>query len=265
MKIKTQLLGILNVTPDSCFDGGRYLGLEAALKRGIEIEKEGADWIDIGGESTRPGAKYVSEDEELERILPVIKELKNLVKIPISIDTYKPHVAKQALLAGANAINDITGLQDPEMLALAKEFAVPVCVMHMQGTPTTMQIAPSYPNGVIPELLSWFDRHIEHLLSKGIKASQIWVDPGIGFGKTADQNMEILRHLNDFKKLGFPLFLGLSRKSFMMHYIKRTREELLSATLAAACYAMQQDVDYLRVHDVGSHRDAITLLDGILS
>lgn len=265
MKIKTQLFGILNVTPDSCYDGGRYLELEAACKHGMEMEKEGADWIDIGGESTRPGAKYVSETEEIERVLPVIKALKNSINIPMSIDTYKPHVAEKALLAGARAINDITGLQDPEMVALAKDFDVPVCLMHMQGTPMTMQLAPSYPQGVVPELLSWFSKQIERLLSNGIKDSQIWIDPGIGFGKTAEQNMEILRCSKDFKKLGFPLFLGLSRKSFMMHYIRKPREELLSATLAAACYAVQQNVDYLRVHDVGSHRDAITLLDGILS
>jgi dihydropteroate synthase len=265
MKKNTQLFGILNITPDSCYDGGQYFDLELAVKRGIRIEQEGADYIDIGGESTKPNAVFVTEDEELRRVIPVIKALKSQIKIPISIDTYKPNVAEAALLAGATIINDISGLSNPRMVDIALEFDVPVCVMHMQGNPATMQIAPDYPRGVTIEMLEWFDHKIESLLAVGMNPSRIILDPGIGFGKTAVQNVELLQNLPLFKKLGFPLFLGLSRKSFIMHYISKPREELLSATLAVASYAIQQRVDYLRVHDVGSHRDAITILDGILS
>lgn len=262
---KPQIFGILNVTPDSCYDGGQYLKEQAAIARACEMEAEGADWIDIGGESSRPGALPVPEDEEIHRVIPVIKALKKNIKIPISIDTYKPKVAKLALEAGASFINDITGLENREMIAVAKEFRVPVCVMHMQGTPGTMQKAPSYPRGVVFELLEWFEKKIEHLLKENFFPSQIILDPGIGFGKTAEQNIEILQNLSHFKKFGFPLFLGLSRKSFIMHYIKKTRSELLPATLAVASFAIQQKVEFLRVHDVGSHRDVITILDGILS
>lgn len=259
---KTQLFGILNTTPDSFFDGGKYFNFKNAIQRGIQIEQEGADWIDIGGESTRPNASYVSAEEEMVRVLPVIRELKNLVKIPISIDTYKPEVAKAALEAGASLINDISGLSSPEMVAIAKDYQCPVCVMHMQGTPSTMQINPCYPLGVVQELLLWFEKKIDSLLSNGI--SQIILDPGFGFGKTVQHNIELLKNISEFKKFGYPLFLGLSRKSFIMHTIKKSREELLPASIAVASFAKLQKVDYLRVHDVGSTRDAMTILDGIL-
>lgn len=265
MKQYTQIFGILNVTPDSCYDGGRYLTIDAAIERAREIEQEGADFIDIGGESTRPGAAVVSEEEEIRRVIPIIKELKRQIKIPISIDTYKPKVAELALEAGASLINDISGCSSLEMIAIAHHYAVPISVMHMQGTPATMQKAPHYPGGVLPELLEWFERKIDSLLKAKISPSKIILDPGIGFGKTAEQNVEIIQNLPLFKKLGFPLLLGLSRKSFIMHYVKKPREELLPATLAVASFAIQQKVEFLRVHDVGSHRDAITILDGILS
>lgn len=263
INMKTQLFGILNTTPDSCFDGGKYFTLESAVKRGIQIEQEGGDWIDIGGESTRPNASYVSIEEEKNRVIPVILELKRQIKIPISIDTYKPEVAEAALKAGASFINDITGLSSPEMRAVAKHYQCPVCVMHMQGTPSTMQINPCYPQGVVPELLHWFEEKIERLLACGI--SQIILDPGFGFGKTVQQNIELLKNISEFKKFGLPLFLGLSRKSFIMHTIKKSRDELLPSSIAVASFAIQQKVDYLRVHDVGSTRDAINILDGIIT
>ena len=265
MKQNTQIFGILNITPDSCYDGGLYQENEKAIAHALKMQEEGADYIDVGGESTRPGASAVSLDEEIARVIPVIRQLKEALKIPISIDTYKPKVAKLAIEAGASMINDITGLSDPEMVKVAIECDVPVCVMHMQGTPETMQMAPSYPNGIIPELLNWFEKKIENLLKAGMKLDNIILDPGIGFGKTPKQNLEIIKEIARFKRFGLPLFLGLSRKSFIMHYVKKPREELLPATIALASFLVQQKVDYLRVHDVGSHRDTITILDGLNS
>ena len=209
-------MGILNCTPDSFFDGGRYFDEKAAIRRGLEMVEEGADIIDIGGESTRPGAKEVSIEEELRRVIPVIKALKDH---PISIDTCKPEVAEKALEAGATLINDVTGFRQPEMRQIAAEAEVPVCVMHMQGSPRTMQHSPSYPKGVVTELTEWFEKTTQRLLADGVKAEQIILDPGIGFGKTVEHNLEILSNLATFRKLGFPLLIGLSRKSFMSKMI----------------------------------------------
>jgi dihydropteroate synthase len=265
MKQNTQIFGILNITPDSYYDGGLYQENKKAIAHALQMQEDGADWIDVGGESTRPGASFVTLEEEIERVIPVIRELKKQLKIPISIDTYKPEVARLAIEAGASMINDISGLSDPEMVKIAIDYNVPVCVMHMQGSPENMQIAPSYPRGIIPELLEWFERKIDHLLKSGMKSENIILDPGIGFGKTPIQNMEIIKNIAQFKRFGLPLFLGLSRKSFIMHYVKKPREELLPATIALASFSVQQRVDYLRVHDVGSHRDTITILDGLTS
>lgn len=265
MKQNTQILGILNITPDSFSDGGLYQQTEKAIAHALQMQEEGADWIDVGGESTRPGAAPVSLEEEIARVIPIIRELKKVLKIPISIDTYKPQVAALAIEAGASMINDISGLSDPEMVKVVIETGVLTCVMHCQGTPENMQIAPNYPKGIIPELLEWFERKIEHLLKSGMKPENIILDPGIGFGKTPAENMEIIKNISLFKRFGLPLFLGLSRKSFIMHYVKKPREELLAATIALASFSVQQKVDYLRVHDVGSHKDTITILDGILT
>ena len=265
MKQNMQIFGILNITPDSCYDGGLYQENDKAIVHAIQMQKEGADWIDVGGESTRPGASFVSEDEEIARVIPVIRELKKVLNIPMSIDTYKPKVAALAIEAGVTMINDISGLSDPEMVKLAIDSDLPVCVMHMQGTPENMQIAPSYPNGIISELLDWFEKKIDNLQNAGMKRENIILDPGIGFGKTPLQNMEILKNIAHFKRFQLPLFLGLSRKSFIMHYVKKPREELLPATIALASFLVQQKVDYLRVHDVGSHRDTLTILDGLTS
>lgn len=240
----TQIIGILNITPDSFYDGGSYLETEKAVARALQMEKEGADWIDVGGESTRPGATPVPLEEEIARVIPVISELKKYLKIPISIDTYKPKVAQLAIEAGATMINDVSGLSDPEMLKLAIESNVLTCVLYSEP----------------------FEKKIDHLLNAGMKKENIILDPGIGFGgKTPAQNLEIIKNIAQFKRFGLPLYLGLSRKSFIMHYVKKPREELLPATIALASFLVQQKVDYLRVHDVGSHRDTITILDGILT
>lgn len=261
--MRTKILGILNVTPDSSYDGGHYYSFESAIARGLQMEKEGADWVDVGGESTRPDALPVHEAEELRRVIPVIKELVKNLKIPISIDTRKAKVAEAALNAGAKMINDISGLASPEMVAVARNYQVPVCIMHMQGTPETMQLAPSYPEGVTHSLIEWFKTKIDRILKAGIQSSQIILDPGIGFGKTVAHNLEILHNLPQFGELGFPLLLGLSRKSFMMKYLEKSRNELLAASLAVNSYAVLHNVEFLRVHDVECHRDAIRILEAV--
>lgn len=254
-------MGILNVTPDSCYDGGKYFHIENALARAKQIEQEGGDWIDIGGESTRPNAEYVHPQEELRRVLPVIREIRGISSLPISIDTYKPEVAKAAIDAGATLINDITALTHPDMIAIAKDTQVMVCLTHMQGVPQTMQNNPEYPRGCVNEIIEWFEQKIDFLLGKGLLSSQLILDPGIGFGKTVAHNFEIIHNLSRFKTMGLPLLLGHSRKSFLMHHLQKPREELLPSTLAIASFALMQGVDGLRVHDVGPHKDVINTIN----
>lgn len=253
-------MGILNTTPDSCFDQGRWFEHSAAIARGIEIWKEGADWIDIGGESTRPGAPPVSEEEERRRILPVIKALKEEVPIPLSIDTMKAKVAEAAIEAGASLINDVSGFRDEAMRRVAAASRLPICVMHMHETPATMQQNPHYPGGVVTFLLEWFSQRIELLLACGIDEENIILDPGIGFGKSIAHNVEIVQNLHRLKALGFPVLIGLSRKSFLGKIIDKGYLDLLPASLAANTLALLNRVDMIRVHDVNEHRDAIDLL-----
>jgi dihydropteroate synthase len=257
-------MGILNVTPDSCYDQGRWGTYEQAVQRGIQICEEGADWIDIGGESTRPGAASVSVSEELKRVIPVIKVLKEQTAILISIDTSKVDVAAAAIEAGVSMINDVTGFGDPAMRLLAAGSGLPICVMHMQGTPETMQINPSYPEGVIPHLCDWFKNRIDQLLDAGVKEEQIILDPGIGFGKTVAHNVEIVNNLRRIKALGFPVLLGLSRKSFIGKILNKGYPQLLAGTLAITTLAILAGVDILRVHDVVEHRDVIDVLKSAL-
>lgn len=253
----TQLMGILNVTPDSFYDQGAYGNYEAAIKRGIEMEKEGADWIDVGGESTRPGAQYVPVEDELKRVIPLIEELHKQLSIPISIDTRKVEVAREALKAGASLINDVSGFSQKEMTLLAAETGCYVCVMHMQGTPQTMQLSPHYERGVVEELLHWFDKRIQNLLSIGIQESKIILDPGIGFGKTVADNLKILQNLPKFRAFGLPLLLGISRKSFLGKILNKDAKDLLPATIAANMLGIFSGANYIRVHDVKEHRDAL--------
>lgn len=236
-----------------------YVEKNAAFERGKCIFEEGADIIDIGGESTRPGAEPISEEQELARVIPLIKALRAEVPIIISIDTSKPRVAAAAIAAGAQLINDVTGLRHPEMQEVAATFDVNVCMMHMQGTPQTMQSNPQYPEGVIPHLLKWFEKQITILLKQGIKEKQIILDPGIGFGKTVADNLEILENLPRLKAMGFPLLIGLSRKSFLGKILNKPAPELLSATIAANAFLIMSNVDIIRVHDVSAHRDVINL------
>ena len=254
-------MGILNATPDSFYPGSRFFNLEEGIARGIQIWKEGADIIDIGGESTRPNADPVAEEEELRRVIPLIKALKPLISIPISIDTFKPAVAEAAIEAGASFINDVTGFANDEMKQAAAKSGVEICLMHMKGEPRTMQQNPSYPEGILSHLLHWFDIQINSLLSFGIKERQIIIDPGIGFGKTIADNLEILDNLHRLKAIGFPLLLGISRKSFLSKILGKSTDNLLSATIAANTAALMGGADIIRVHDVKEHRDVIQVME----
>jgi dihydropteroate synthase len=257
---KTKLMAILNVTPDSFYEKSRTFTSLSAIKRGQLIEAEGADIIDIGGFSSRPGSLPVDEQEELTRVIPVISALKNEVKIPLSIDTMNPIVAAKAIDAGCSYINDITGFNDPEMRKVAKNSSGPLVVMHMQGEPLTMQQNPFYPEGIIPYLKNWFEQRIELLLKDGIAKNRIILDPGIGFGKTVEHNIQILKSLDILKSIGFPLLVGLSRKSFISKIIGKPNNELLYATLGLNAVLTFAKVDIIRVHDVKEHRDIIDIL-----
>lgn len=253
-------MGILNITPDSFYEGGRHLDCEKAVQCGLDLFAAGADLVDIGGESTRPGSAAISAQEELQRVIPVIKELRRKSPLPLSIDTKKARVASAAIEAGANWINDISGFRDPDMRSLAAQTGATLCVMHMQGTPETMQQNPHYPEGVVSHLLHFFDEQLELLIKAGVKREKIILDPGIGFGKTVADNLQILHNLPKFKAKGFPVLLGLSRKSFMQRILNRPASEMLAGTLACNTLAFLEGVDFLRVHDVREHRDMITLM-----
>jgi len=259
----TLIMGILNATPDSFSDGGLYEGTEAAVERALEIEREGADILDIGGESTRPGAEAVSAEEEKRRVVPLIAALKGRLSIPISIDTRKREVAEAALEAGASRINDVEGFRDPGMRELAAVSGVSLFCMHMQGVPETMQQEPSYPEGVVAHLCQWMERRAEELLRAGVKGERIVFDPGIGFGKTVADNLKILQNLDKLRSVGFPLLIGASRKSFMSKMLQKPPLELLPATLAVNAAAAFAGVDYIRVHDVAAHRDMAEVIGRI--
>lgn len=261
-----KLMAILNVTPDSYFDGNKYNTLDNAIARAKELEKMGANIIDIGGESTRPHTvykgcqEYLSVKEELERVLPVVEAIAKEVSIPLSIDTYKPEVAKEALLKGASIINDVTGLRNDEMRRVIRDASCPFVSMHMLGNPKTMQENPFYPNGVLQDLLSFFEMQIKALDAFGIDTSKMIIDPGIGFGKTVEHNLQIVKHIKEFKKFGLEVMIGGSRKSFLAKILNKTTDQLLPATLAIHTITLMGGVDYIRVHDVEEHRDLIDLV-----
>ena len=252
------IMGILNTTPDSFSDGGKYQAVDLAVEHGLRLAAEGADILDIGGESTRPGAQPVPLDEELRRVIPVIERLKGMTLIPISIDTSKSEVARQALRSGAMIVNDISGLRfDAQMIEVCCESACGVICMHIQGTPQTMQNAPRYHN-VVDELCADFTARLQFLERAGLSRERIVIDPGIGFGKTADHNLEILTNIFRFRKLGRPVLIGHSRKRFLQKVLGQTLDERLFGTVGVSIGLAQQHVDILRVHDVAANRDAIT-------
>ncbi len=254
-----QLMGILNVTPDSFFDGGAYFSPEKAILRGRQLWEEGSDIIDIGGASSRPGASFVEEEEEIRRAIPIIEALSKIVPIPLSIDTNRPKVARMALEAGASFINDISGFTHPEMREIASHSNADLCVMHAQGTPSTMQINPSYPEGVVPHLMHFFEKQIKLLTDLGIKEERIILDPGIGFGKTVEHNISILKAIPEFKRFGLRVLIGASRKGFMRKILNKTSSELLPATLGIHTICMVSGADIIRVHDVKEHKDIISI------
>ncbi len=249
-------MGILNVTPDSFSDGGRYSDPLLAIEHGRQMIDEGADLLDVGGESTRPGADPVSEEEELGRVIPVVAELAKL--IPISIDTMKPSVARAAIDAGAFLVNDVSGLRSPEMVSVVEETQCGVCIMHMQGDPRTMQKEPFYED-VVEEVLAYL---VERATS--VRSPQIWIDPGVGFGKSLDHNLSILRNLDRFAATTYPVLLGVSRKSFIGKLTGGAAvEDRLEGTLAMQAWAQIKGVRVLRVHDVRASRRAVDVLGAL--
>ena len=252
------LMGILNVTPDSFSDGGQFNTVDLAVARGLAMEAEGADILDIGGESTRPGAEPVGTDEELRRTIPVIRRLAREVRIPISIDTTKSEVARQALDAGAEIVNDISGLTfDPDMLEICRQQDAGICVMHIQGTPQTMQLNPTYAN-VVAEVAEFLQQQVDRCLMAGIPPERMCIDPGIGFGKTAEHNLELLRSVSTLQRLlRRPVLIGHSRKRFLSKILGRPVEERLAGTIGIAIGLAAAGCDILRIHDVQPIRDAL--------
>ena len=257
---KTIIMGILNVTPDSFSDGNLYLDVDKAVEHAKQIVDDGADIIDVGGESTRPGSKTISEDEELKRVTPVIKRLVKEINVLISIDTYKPKVAEECLKLGANLVNDITGLRNNEMIEAVAKYNVPVVVMHMKGMPKNMQENPTYTD-VVKEIKEFFVDRIDKAKSSGIK--NIIIDPGIGFGKTTEHNLQILKRLGEFKDLDRPILIGPSRKSFIGNVTGLPVNGRLEGTLAAISVAVMNGANIVRVHDVKECKRAVQIADAI--
>lgn len=260
---RTLLMGILNITPDSFSDGGIYFEKEKAIARGIKMTEEGADIIDIGGESTRPGSKLLDTDEELRRVIPVIEALSKEIDIPISIDTYKSEVARSAIQAGAEIINDISGLRlDPTLASVAAREGVPIVLMHIRGTPETMQKDVRYES-LFSEIIQCLNESINRAESAGIDPEQIVIDPGIGFGKTLDDNLLIIKNLSEFRILGKPILVGTSRKSFLGKILDAETGERLEGTLASIAISVLNGAHIIRSHDVGQARKAIAVSDAI--
>lgn len=261
---KTYIMGILNVTPDSFSDGSLYFNKSAAIKRATQMVEEGADIIDIGGESTRPGSEPVTIEEELRRTIPVIEALAKEVKVPISIDTYKSEVAKRALDAGVSMVNDISGLRfDPEMPDVLSEYNVPVVIMHIKGRPKDMQQNPVY-EALIPEIMDYMREGIKIARQSGISGDKIIIDPGIGFGKTFDHNLEIIKHLREFTLLEKPILIGPSRKAFIGKILGDVPPaERLEGTAAAVAISIINGANIIRVHDVREMVRVAKIVDAI--
>jgi dihydropteroate synthase len=259
----TKLMGIVNVTPDSFSDGGLFLDHGRAIEHALELIRDGADLVDVGGESTRPGAPAVPVEQELERVVPVLAGLRDSTA-PISIDTSKAAVAEAALEAGASIVNDVTALRsDPELAAICAERDCGVVLMHMKGTPRTMQERPAYGD-VVDEVRRFLAERIEFATAEGVAEERIWIDPGIGFGKTVDHNLELLRRLGELRDLGRPLVVGTSRKSFIGSLTGREVDERLGGTIASNVLALRAGADVLRVHDLAEVREAIRVAEAIL-
>jgi dihydropteroate synthase len=254
--------GILNVTPDSFSDGGRFDSLDRAVEHGRALAAEGADLIDVGGESTRPGARPPDVAEEVDRVVPVIEALVRQVPVPLSVDTSRPAVMQAAVAAGASMINDVRALRSPGALEVAVTLRVPVCLMHMQRTPETMQEDPRYQD-VVAEVRAFLAERKRACLDAGIRPEHLVVDPGFGFGKTLSHNVALLASLGRLSSLGVPIMVGLSRKSMLGQLTGRAVGDRLPGSLAAAVIAAQRGAAVLRVHDVAATRDVLTILDAV--
>src|SRR5436190_1836873 len=261
--VEARLMGIVNVTPDSFSDGGQFLDAESAIAHGRELAVEGADLLDVGGQSTRPGASAVTAEEELARVAPVVEALAPQGP-PISIDTSKVAVAEAALDAGATMVNDVTALRaEPELAGLCAGRACEVVLMHMLGEPRTMQENPTYDD-VVDDIKAFLGERIEFAVSEGVDEERIWIDPGIGFGKTVEQNLELIGRLGEFEELGRPILFGSSRKSFIGKLTGAEVHERLGGSIASNVIAYANGAEVLRVHDVGPMRDALTVAEAIL-
>jgi len=264
LSLKTHIMGILNITPDSFSDGGRFFDYSIAVEQARQMVLDGADIIDVGGESTRPGAEPVTLEEETNRVVPIIKALSSELNIPISIDTYKPEVARRALDAGASIINDISGLRDENMVELVAERGVPVIIMHMRGTPQDMQLNPTYED-VVAEVIDWLDKQAGKAVVAGVSKDKILVDPGIGFGKNMGHNLELMKRLSEFKSLEYPVVLGTSRKTFIGAVLDLPVEERIEGTLATVVYGITQGANIVRVHDVKEAARASKMTDVLIA
>jgi dihydropteroate synthase len=262
---KTWIMGVINVTPDSFSDGGFYLDKKKAIERGLELVAQGADILDVGGESTRPGSDAISPEEELKRILPVISELREKTNVMISVDTTKSAVAEAALEAGADIINDISAFRfDDRMPLIATETGAPVVLMHMKGVPKTMQSSPYYED-LFQEIRCFLEERIATAEAYGIKRENIIVDPGIGFGKSLEHNLSIINNLNFLEKLNRPILVGISRKSFIGKILNLPPEERVEGTIASAVLSVLKGAHILRVHDVEPVKRAITVAEAIMN
>ncbi len=261
---QTYLMGVLNVTPDSFSDGGEFDTPNAALEQAQRLVDAGADIIDIGGQSTRPGAQTISEAEELQRLLPVVEAVRSSLNVPISVDTTRASVAQRAVEAGVDLVNDISGgTFDPEMLPIVAQLHVPIVLMHMRGTPQTMQQLTDYQD-LIGEIYQFLQDRIATALAAGIERSHLIIDPGIGFAKNFEQNLSILRQLSTFRSLDVPILVGVSRKSFIGNILNQPNPKArVWGTAAACCSAIAAGADILRVHDVSEMRDVCLVADTI--
>jgi dihydropteroate synthase len=261
---KTGIMGILNVTPDSFYDGGRYVDVQAALERAHQMVEEGADIIDIGGQSSRPGSEPVSEAEEGRRVLPVVQAVAAAVPVLLSVDTYRATIARQALQAGAHLINDISAIRlDPELLPVVAAHQAPLILMHMQGLPRNMQLNPTY-EALIDEVFAFFHERLSTACAGGIPTERLLIDPGIGFGKGAQHNLELLRRLHHFLALGAPIVVGTSRKSFIGRILGTEVEERLEGTAATVAASIMRGASIVRVHDVRPMARVARVLDAML-
>lgn len=262
---RTHLMGIMNITPDSFSDGGVYfdgkVDIDKVIADALKMEKSGADFIDVGGESTRPGSEKISVDEELERVIPVVSELSKKTELPISIDTYKHEIAEEALKTGAVIVNDISAFNfDEKMPEITARFNASCVLMHIKGTPKNMQQNPEY-NNVVEEIYEYLENSIKKAEEAGIK--QIIIDVGIGFGKTLEHNLTLLKNLSRFKQLGYPILLGVSRKSFIDKIYPTPMHERLDGTIAANTVGILNGANIIRVHDVAANKRAVRMVDSL--